>query len=79
MFGPTLPVARERVAHVDVALPYHVALPYRVAGQAGRESVPMSRAQPAHPDSPARTNSPFHAKLQKISKASLSPQLKRMS
>ena len=37
------------MADVHVALPKHVALPYRVAGQAGRESVPMSRAQPAHP------------------------------
>ena len=51
------------------ALPYHVAhvaLPYRVALQPppSAESVPMSRAQPAHPA--ARTNSPFHAKLQKI-------------
>ena len=66
MFGPTLPMARERVAHVDVALPYHVALPYRVAGQAppSGESVPMSRAQPAH--RAARTNSCFRAKLQKI-------------
>ena len=66
MFGPTLPVARERVAHVDVALPYHVALPYRVARQAppSGESVPMSRAQPAH--RAARTNSCFRAKLQKI-------------
>ena len=60
-FGPTLPVARERVAHVHVA-----RLPYRVARQPppSAESVPMSRAQPGHPA--ARTNSCFRAKLQKI-------------